>query len=215
MRYTTAIFDLDGTITDSGPGIMNSIRYAVRKHGLQELSEEVLRSFIGPPLKEQFQSVFGLSDEMSAVMVAAYREYYSDKGIFENRVYDGVPAMLERLKTAGVRILMATSKPEKYAKQIAEYFRFSGYFDFIGGACMDGRRTDKNEVIEYVIDTCKVDRKNAVMIGDRRHDVIGALKSRIHSIGVLYGYGSREELEEAGAEMIAVTPEDIQRFILK
>ena len=215
MRYTTAIFDLDGTITDSGQGIMNAIRYAVKKHGLPELSEQVLRSFIGPPLKEQFQSVFGLSEEEGAVMVAAYREYYSDKGIFENRVYDGVAEMLERLKTAGARILMATSKPEKYAKQIAEHFGFSQYFDFIGGACMDGRRTDKHEVIEYVIDGCKVCRESAVMIGDRRHDIIGASKAGIHSIGVLYGYGSREELQKAGAEMIAVTPDDITRLILQ
>ena len=215
MRYTTAIFDLDGTITDSGPGIMNSIRYAVKKRGLPELPEEVLRSFIGPPLKEQFQSVFGLSEEEGAVMVATYREYYGDKGIFENRVYDGVTETFEKLKAGGVRILMATSKPEKYARQIAEHFGFSGYYDFIGGACMDGRRTDKNEVIEYVIDTCKVDRRKAVMIGDRRHDIIGAIKSGIHSIGVLYGYGSREELEKAGAEMLAVTSADIPELILK
>ena len=139
MRYTTAIFDLDGTITDSGQGIMNAIRYAVKKHALPEISEETLRSFIGPPLKEQFQSVFGLSENKGADMVATYREYYSDKGIFENRVYDGVPEMLEGLKTAGVRILMATSKPEKYAKQIAGYFGFDKYFDFIGGACKIGR----------------------------------------------------------------------------
>ena len=117
MRYRTAIFDLDGTITDSGQGIMNAIRYAVKKHALPEISEETLRSFIGPPLKEQFQSVFGLSENEGADMVATYREYYSDKGIFENRVYDGVPEMLEGLKTAGARILMATSKPEKYAKK--------------------------------------------------------------------------------------------------
>ncbi|HJB95788.1 MAG TPA: HAD-IA family hydrolase, partial [Candidatus Mediterraneibacter intestinigallinarum] len=177
--------------------------------------EEVLQSFIGPPLKEQFQSVFGLSDEEGAVMVATYREYYGEKGIFENRVYDGVPEVFQKLQKAGVRILMATSKPEKYAKQIAEHFGFSQYFDFIGGACMDGRRTDKHEVIEYVIDSCKVVRENAVMIGDRRHDIIGASKAGIHSIGVLYGYGSREELEKAGADMIAVTPGDILKFVIQ
>ena len=196
MRYTTAIFDLDGTITDSGPGIMNAIRYAVKKRGLPEVPEEVLRSFIGPPLKEQFQSVFGLSEEEGTVMVTTYREYYSDKGIFENRVYDGVPETFERLKSAGVRILMATSKPEKYAKRIAEHFGFSQYFDFIGGACMDGRRTDKHEV-------------------DRRHDIIGAAKAEIHSMGVLYGYGSLEELEKAGAEMVAAEPGDISQILLK
>ena len=215
MNYKTAIFDLDGTITDSGPGIMNAIRYAVKKRGLPEVSEEVLRSFIGPPLKEQFCSVFGLSDEEGTIMVATYREYYGEKGIFENRVYDGVPEVLQKLQEAGVRILMATSKPEKYAKQIAEHFGFDKYFDFIGGACMDGRRTDKYEVIEYVIDSCKVCRENAVMIGDRRHDIIGASKAGISSIGVLYGYGSREELERAGADMIAVTPDDISKLILQ
>lgn len=215
MNYKTAIFDLDGTITDSGPGIMNAIRYAVKKRGLPDVSEEVLRSFIGPPLKEQFRSVFGLSDDEGTIMVATYREYYGEKGIFENRVYDGVPEVFQKLQEAGVRILMATSKPEKYAKQIAEHFGFAKYFDFIGGACMDGRRTDKHDVIEYVIDSCKVCRENTVMIGDRRHDMIGASKAGIRSIGVLYGYGSRDELEKAGADMIAVTPDDISKLILQ
>ncbi len=215
MNYKTAIFDLDGTITDSGPGIMNAIRYAVKKRGLPDVPEEVLRSFIGPPLKEQFRSVFGLSDDEGTIMVATYREYYGEKGIFENRVYDGVPEVFQKLQEAGVRILMATSKPEKYAKQIAEHFGFDKYFDFIGGACMDGRRTDKHDVIEYVIDSCKVCRENTVMIGDRRHDMIGASKAGIRSIGVLYGYGSREELERAGADMIAVTPDDISKLILQ
>ena len=215
MNYKTAIFDLDGTITDSGPGIMNAIRYAVKKRGLPDVSEEVLRSFIGPPLKEQFRSVFGLSDEEGTIMVATYREYYGEKGIFENRVYDGVPEVFQKLQEAGVRILMATSKPEKYAKQIAEHFGFAKYFDFIGGACMDGRRTDKHDVIEYVIDSCKVCRENTVMIGDRRHDMIGASKAGIRSIGALYGSGSRDELEKAGADMIAVTPDDISKLILQ
>ena len=215
MNYKTAIFDLDGTITDSGPGIMNAIRYAVKKRGLPDVPEEVLRSFIGPPLKEQFRSVFGLSDDEGTIMVATYREYYGEKGIFENRVYDGVPEVFQKLQEAGVRILMATSKPEKYAKQIAEHFGFDKYFDFIGGACMDGRRTDKHDVIEYVIDSCKVCRENTVMIGDRRHDMIGASKAGIRSIGVLYGYGSRDELEKAGADMIAVTPDDISKLILQ
>lgn len=209
MRYETVIFDLDGTITDSGPGIMNAIRYTVKKHGLQEISEEVLRSFIGPPLKEQFRSVFGLSEEEGRIMVSSYREYYAEKGIFENRVYDGMDETFQKLKSSGVRILMATSKPEKYAKQIAEYFDFSQYFDFIGGACMDGSRTDKHEVLEYVLRSCQTARERTVMIGDRCHDIIGASKAGIHSMGVLYGYGSLEELESAGAEMIVSSPVEI------
>ena len=128
MKYKTAIFDLDGTITDSGPGIMNSIRYALKKRGLPELPEEELRRFIGPPLKEQFQSVFGLTEEESVQMTEDYREYYSEKGIFENSVYDGVPKMLERLRTSGVRVLMATAKPEYYAMIIVDHFDFAKYF---------------------------------------------------------------------------------------
>lgn len=129
MKYTTALFDLDGTVTDSGPGIINSIRHAINKYGLPMPSEEVLRTFIGPPLKEQFQAVCGLTDEEGVRMVEAYREYYTDKGIFENSVYEGVPEMLEKLQKAGVRILMATAKPEHFAKQIAEHFDFAKYLN--------------------------------------------------------------------------------------
>ena len=217
MKYTTAIFDLDGTITDSCPGILNAIRYALKKREIDEPSEEVLRSFIGPPLQQQFQTVFGLSEEEGAAMVSIYREYYGVKGIFENRVYDGVPGMLEKLRAAGVRVLMATSKPEKYAKRIAEHFGFDRYFDFIGGACMDGTRTDKHEVIEYVLSSCGIsedERNSTVMIGDRSHDILGAEKSGLHSIGVLYGYGSIEELKEAGAEVTALHPSDITDIVV-
>lgn len=217
MKYNIAIFDLDGTITDSGPGIINSIRYALEKYGLPVPEEKVLRTFIGPPLKEQFQAVCGLNEEESARMVDAYREYYTEKGIFENSVYSGVPEMLEQMKEAGVRILMATAKPEKFAKRIAEHFNFAKYFEFIGGACMDGRRTDKYDVIEYVLDSCGIseeEKKDAVMIGDRSHDMIGAARAGLHSLGVLYGYGSREELASAGAAMTAETPGDICSIIL-
>ncbi len=217
MKYKTAIFDLDGTITDSGPGIMNSIRYALKKRGLPELPEEELRRFIGPPLKERFQAVFGLTEEESVQMTADYRGYYGEKGIFENSVYEGVPEMLERLRASGVRILMATAKPEYYARIIAGHFDFAKYFEFIGGSCMDGRRTDKHEVIEYVLETCSVsheDRESTVMIGDRSNDMTGAGKSGIHSLGVLYGYGSREELEGAGAQALAETPGKAADLIL-
>ena len=211
MGYSIAVFDLDGTITDSGTGIMNAIRYAIEKK-FAEPPEKVMRSFIGPPLREQFQSVFGLDESESREMVELYRVYYEDRGIFENRVFDGVPEMLETLKNKGVTVLMATSKPEKYAKVIAEHFGLLRYFDFIGGACMDGTRTAKDEVIGYVIEACGIseeERKQAVMIGDRRHDILGAKKTGLHSMGVLYGYGSREELEEAGAEEIVCLPCDI------
>nr|WP_294491525.1 HAD family hydrolase [uncultured Mediterraneibacter sp.] len=217
-KYETAIFDLDGTITDSGPGIMNSIRYALKKSGIAEPTEEVLRTFIGPPLHRQFQDVFHLSEEEGDMMVSMYREYYSEKGIFENSVYKGIPETLKQLKRTGIKILMATSKPEEFAKRIAEHFDFGKYFDFIGGACMDGSRTDKYEVIEYVMESCNISesgRKRAIMIGDRKHDILGAKKAGIRSIGVLYGYGSREELESAGANVIAATPKEICEYFVQ
>lgn len=216
-RFKIALFDLDGTITDSGTGIMNAIRYAVKKYGLEEPEEEVLRSFIGPPLKEEFRKIFQLSETDGSRMVSLYREYYGERGIFENRVYDGVPEMLDTLKKGGVKILMATSKPENYARIIAEHFSFAEYFDFIGGACMDGTRTIKEEVIEYVLETCGISEKErscTVMIGDRMHDIVGAEKCGLHSMGVLYGYGSIDELKTAGAEMIAETPEMIPEFFI-
>lgn len=217
MKDTIAVFDLDGTITDSCPGILNAIRYALRKRGMEEPAEEVLRTFIGPPLLQQFREVFGLTEEEGAAMVAAYREYYGKKGIFENRVYDGVEEMLKKLRKEGVKILMATSKPEKYAVQIGRHFGFDKYFDFIGGACMDGSRTVKQEVIEYVLHTCGIsarDRQKTVMVGDRRHDMEGAEAAGLHKIGVLYGYGSQNELENAGAEILAQTPAEVAEYII-
>lgn len=216
MKYHTVLFDLDGTITDSGPGIMNCVRYALEKSGMPEADESELRAFIGPPLHEQFRDFCGITDEQAEEMVRLYRERYSGTGIFENRVYDGVIPMLESLKEAGVRILLATSKPKKFAKIIADHFAFAEYFDFIGGANMDGTRTAKQEVIEYVLESCGVsDRTDLIMVGDRRYDIEGAKKAGLASMGVLYGYGSREEIEAAGPDLIAETPADIAALILQ
>ena len=216
MKYHTVLFDLDGTITDSGPGIMNCVRYALEKSGMPEADESELRAFIGPPLHEQFRDFCGITDEQAEKMVCLYRERYSGTGIFENRIYDGVIPMLKSLKEAGIRILLATSKPEKFAKIIADHFAFAEYFDFIGGANMDGTRTAKQEVIEYVLEACGVsDRTDLIMVGDRRNDMEGAQKAGLASMGVLYGYGSREEKEGAGPDLIAETPADIAALILQ
>lgn len=215
MRFHTLLFDLDGTVTDSGSGIMNSVRYALEKAGLQSAEEEELRAFIGPPLHDQFQSFCGITAEQAKKMVSLYREYYTEKGIFENRVYDGVVPMLHELKENGCRILLATSKPEKFARIIADHFGFAQYFDFIGGANLDGSRTDKLEVIEYVLAECGVeDRSDVLMVGDRRYDIDGARSAGVHSMGVLYGYGSREEIESAEPDFIAETPGEISRIVL-
>jgi len=210
MHWKYLLFDLDGTLTDPMQGITRSVQYALRHFGIEVEDLTTLCPFIGPPLRGQFCKVCGLADEESARMVEDYREYYRDKGIFGNNVYDGVIEMLEKLRKKGFRLAIATSKPEMFAKQIADYFGFSKYFDFIGGACMNESRTDKYEVIEYVIESCNItDRNEVVMVGDRSHDMIGAKKAGLHSIGVLYGYGSKEELEQSGAEMLVEVPEQI------
>ena len=149
-------------------------------------------------------------------MVSLYREYYTEKGIFENRVYDGVIPVLGRLKERGCRILLATSKPEKFARIIAQHFGLVQYFDFIGGANLDGSRTEKQEVIEYVLSECGAEcRSDVLMIGDRRYDIEGARRAGVHSMGVLYGYGSRAEIEEAGPDFIAETPDEIAGIVLE
>lgn len=209
MDIKTILFDLDGTLTDSGEGIMNAVHYTLERYE-KTATEAQLRSFIGPPLQTQFQQFLNVSEEEGKRAVSIYREYYTERGIFENKVYAGVIGLLEQLKASGFRICMATSKPETFAVQIAEHFSFASYFDRIGGALMDGRRTKKCEVIEYVlaeegIGRKRDDRDSVLMIGDREHDILGAKQTGIHSMGVLYGYGSREELEKAGAEWIAET----------
>lgn len=212
--YKTLLFDLDGTITDSAPGITNSVSYALSKVGIQVSDKNELRHFVGPPLIDEFRKSYGFSEDEARQLVAFYREYYTVKGIFENNVYRGIPELLGTLQESGRKIILATSKPEVYAKKILEHFGLAKYFDFIAGASLDETRTKKDEVISYALDkTGTEDIKTTVMIGDREHDVLGAGKFGMDSIGVLYGYGDLAELSAAGATHIAETAEDILRFI--
>lgn len=210
MKIHTILFDLDGTLTDSGEGIMNAVRYTLERYE-KEATEEELRSFIGPPLQTQFEQFLKVSEEEGKRAVSIYREYYTKRGIYENKVYPGISDVLKQLKQAGFRLCIATSKPEKFAVQIAEHFNFAQYFDRIGGALMDGNRTKKREVIEYVLTEEQIgdQREGILMVGDRKHDICGAKQTGLRSMGVLYGYGSQEELETAGADWIVETPEDI------
>lgn len=214
MEIKTVLFDLDGTLTDSGLGILKGVQYTLKKYGMETDDLSELRCFIGPPLHRQFQEFCGFSEAESMKAVAYYREYYGEIGIFENEVYEGIPELLKELKTLGKQIAIATSKPEKYAKIIADHFGISKDFDFIGGSLMDGGRTKKSDVIEYVLDACKVEERDTVlMIGDREHDIWGAKEAKVHSMGVLYGYGSLEELKKAGAEIIVKTPWEALEYI--
>jgi len=203
MSFQYILFDLDGTLTDPAIGITNSIMYALNKYGIKINNRSELYCFIGPPLQKSFEKFFGFSVDEAKKAVEYYREYYRDKGIFENKVYDGIRELLQLIKERKKSVILATSKPEIFAKQILEHFQLSRYFDFIAGSELDGRRVNKDEVIRYALDSCSIsDLSKAIMIGDREYDIIGAKKQGIKSIGVLYGYGNRSELENAGADYI-------------
>lgn len=214
--YDICFFDLDGTIIDSSPVITNSVMYALEKFGIEETEREKLYKFIGPPLTDSFARFYGFDDEKSWKAVEYYREYYQDTGIFECSVYPGFEKSLKALKAAGKRLFVATSKPEVYARRIIEHFDLDQYFEYVAGMELDGGRGSKAEVIGYLIDTCRMqDKKRILMIGDREHDVLGAKQEGLDCMGVLYGFGNREELEKAGAVYVAGTPEDIAGIILK
>ena len=211
--YTTLLFDLDGTLTDSTEGILKCLVNAIEQMGF-EVPEDT-NKFLGPPIRQSFAEFCGMNEEQTAQAVKIFRERYSKVGLFENRVYDGIPEMLERLKNGGKRLMVATSKPQVYAIRIFDRFGLSQYFEFVGGAELDGSRDYKDEVIEYVLaQTGITDRSSVLMIGDRRQDVLGAHKTGIKCMGILLGYGSTEELTEAGADYIAETPDKAAEAIL-
>ena len=212
--YKVCLFDLDGTITDSAPGIVNSVIYALKKFGIEETDREKLLAFIGPPLTESFQKFYGFSEEESWKGVEYYREYYEEKGIFECSVYEGLEETLKKLKDSGRKLIVSTSKPEVYARQIIEHFGLAKYFDYVAGMELDGGRGTKAQVIEYALKTCQIENAEEVlMIGDREHDVLGSKSIGIDCVGVLYGFGNREELEMAGAKYIVSKPEELSDIL--
>lgn len=212
--YKHILFDLDGTLTDPFEGITNSVVHALSRYNIKVDDKRELRSFIGPPLVESFMKYFGFTEDEAKKAVEYYREHFGVKGLFENELYDGIPRLLKMLKDSGKTVIMATSKPEIYARQIAEHFDIAKYFDYMAGSELNGQRIAKTEVIEYALKALDItDRENCVMIGDRLHDINGAKKSNMRSIGVLWGYGSREELQEAGADIICETVDDLVEIL--
>ena len=212
--YDYLLFDLDGTLTDPAEGITNSVIYALKKWGIEVRERSELYCFIGPPLSASFKKYYGFSEEDALKCVEYYREYFRDRGIFENKVYDGIPELLEKLKKSGKILILATSKPEIFAKQILDHFDLTKYFDFVAGASMDESRNKKADVIRYALEMAKVtDLSRTIMIGDREQDITGAKLNSLDSLGVLYGYGDREEHRNAGATYIGETVEDIMSFV--
>ncbi len=204
QRYTCLLFDLDGTISDSASGIVHSVRYALAHFGIQVLDCNDLLPFVGPPLEDSFKEFYHFSDEQAQEAVAKYHEHYKDIGIYENSLYPGITAFLESARQAGYGLCVATSKPQAMADSVLRYFKIHDCFDWVAGRGDDrvSRRT-KADVIRYVLEQMQmVDLCKALMIGDRKFDVIGAKTVGIDSVGVLYGYGNRKEFEEAGATYI-------------
>ena len=214
-KYDVILFDLDGTLTDPGEGITNSVAHALEKVGIAVESRESLFPYIGPPLRDSFMNFAGMDYDGATQAIEDYREYYRVKGLFENILYPGMKECLARLQQAGKRLLVATSKPELFARQILEHFGIDGYFEYVAGADMAEIRVKKADIIAYGLEECGIsDVSRVLMVGDRYFDVEGAKAFGMDCMGVTYGYGSREELLEAGAAYLADSAEDVARQIL-
>lgn len=213
--YDVILFDLDGTLTDPGEGITNSVAHALKRLGIPVPERRELYKFIGPPLYQSFMDFYGLDRQKALEAVEFYREYYRDRGIWENEVYAGIPELLAKLKGAGKQLLVATSKPENFALQILEHFDLRQYFDRVAGSTLDSSRVEKADVIRYALEQEGIaPGPSVVMVGDREHDVLGARKAGLDCIGVLFGYGDAPELQKAGAARIAATVEELAGLLL-
>lgn len=209
------LFDLDGTLTDSGEGITRAVKYALEYFDIQVEDLNELRKFIGPPLRDSYKKFYNFNDEQAELGIKKFREYYVDKGIYENKVYDGVEETLKTLKDMGKKLIVATSKPESHANIVLNHFDLAKYFDFICGADLDETRVKKGDVIKYALETAGIaDLDKTLMIGDREHDVIGARENGLKCIGVLYGYGDIVELTQARAFKVVKSPKELLEILL-
>jgi phosphoglycolate phosphatase len=213
-HYQFFLFDLDGTLTDPKTGITNSVLYALNKLGIFEAEAERLEGFIGPPLLESFKQYYGFSDEKARRAVGYYREYFSDKGIFENRIHAGVVDLLSKLDGFECQLILATSKPTVYAERILKHFRMYQYFDLAVGSNMDLTRASKKEIIAEVLRVMPAANRSAIMIGDRADDIMAAKAYMIDSVAVCYGYGSESELSDIKPTYIVRTVGDLTSLLL-
>lgn len=214
MTTTTVLFDLDGTLTDPKAGITRCIRYALETLGHPVPDENTLLWCIGPPLRESFKRLLNsTSDELVSEALRLYRERFNQKGKFENHVYPYIPHTLESLKTSGAKLFIATSKPTVFAEQIAVHFDLAQYFKGIYGSELSGERSDKKDLIAHIIRSERLDPSTTLMVGDRYHDMVGAKHNTIKAIGVTYGYGSPDELRQAGADAIVDSPAELSTIL--
>ncbi|MCM1136060.1 MAG: HAD hydrolase-like protein [Clostridium sp.] len=218
--FAYCLFDLDGTLTDPKEGITKSVQHALRAFGIEEPDLKKLEPFIGPPLKDSFMEFYGFSEEEAVRAIAVYRERFAPIGIFENQIYPGVPEMLARLHKRGVKLAVASSKPIDFVVRILAHFEIDKYFDVVVGSELNGNRVTKEEVVEEALEqlgilTISVTERHRLcaMIGDRKFDIQGAKAYGLTGVGVRFGYAGEGELEEAGAEYIAATVEELEGFL--
>lgn len=216
MTPASLFFDLDGTLTDPREGIVRSFQHALRHLGLPDRPDAELEALIGPPLLGSFEKLLAEAPPSVRAQASAeravllYREHFADRGLFENRVHDGIPDQLERLRRAGHALLVVTSKPAVYAERILSHFALRGFFTGVYGPDLAGNLADKRELIAHVLACEALSPTRAVMIGDRSHDVVGARASGVRAIGVLWGFGDRAELDDAGAWRICAAPHELE-----
>lgn len=214
-KYKYLLFDLDGTITDSFDSVANSFIYALSFYNVKVKNKEELRPILGPPLKDSFMNLYGFTESQSDEAVKKYRERYAIYNTVENKLYNGIDTVLSGLKDAGYKLILATSKPEKYAIKILEYFNLIEYFYDVCGASFDESRSEKIDVLKYLIDKNNIsDLSDAVMIGDRKYDLEAAQILGVDAIGVLYGYGSFEELSSYSNVFLAPTPQMLYNYLV-
>lgn len=214
-KYKIVIFDMDGTVVDSSPGVTEALIYALKKFGIIINDKTELYKCIGPTLQYSFGTFFGLNEEDTDTAIKLYSEYYEKDGVHKLYVYAGIPELIRKLKENGMTVMLATSKQENYAKQILIEQNIAAYFDVIAGADKSAGRIEKTEIIEYALSQLNADASEAVMVGDRKYDVIGAKDVGCDCIGVLYGFGTYEELKNEGAIFVAETAKDVEEYLLK
>lgn len=215
QNYNYILFDLDGTLSDPGEGIINSLKHAL-KHFDIEGDPKVLRTFIGPPLVDSFQDKYGFDQEQTTEAIRIYREHFHDHGLFQNVIYPGIPDLLQDLTDANKILAIATTKPTVYALQILEYFKIDHFFknELVLGSYLDGRRTDKTELIATVLERLGGNSQDKVMVGDRKFDIIGAKANSLDVIGITYGYGEKSEIESFEPTAIASSVDALRKLLL-
>ncbi len=213
-QYKAVFFDWDGTVADTAPGVLNSVRYAIREHGVPDRPDDELLYFIGPPLYEGFEHVFGVTPEEAVELTETYRVYYRKQGIYECELFDGIRDLLLALRDRGVKTAVVSSKPQVFLERLADHLDLREALDAIVGPELSNHNADKSVLVRRALEETGVAPEEAAMVGDRMFDMAGAKTVGVTAVGILFGYGEEEELRTSGADVICATSEDLTEYFL-